>query len=1170
MTVRLVIGRAGSGKTRHCLDEVIKRLREAPAGPALLVLVPEQAAFQTERALLESLSGFGRAHVVSFRRLARMAMGEPGSQGEDRPVLPAAADELVVRDLLRRLDLPSLGAASAASASAICRALGELDGACADSDRLLGAIRDLEDSDDSADTAARLRDLHRLQVERRRAIDGRFLSPGSEMNLLARRCADWPLLSGARLWVDGFLGFTGQEFAVLAALLGAVEHAEIALTVDPRRADADKAEPGDPFAPMQRTLRRIRRLARDAGATELPALRLGDRPPRRFASSPAIAHLERNLFDDDPTPHRGEPAELTVAVADDPRAEVEAAAVEILRLARDRGMRFREIGVVLRDPGVYVDLCAEVFGRRGIPHFADRRRSLRLHPLVRMLGNVLAIVGSEDRGTESVARAILSALRNELSPLSRADTDRLEVAVIERGIRPEQWWSHEPWPEDRVSSDQHRTGGVPPVAQTASGEPTLPGSVAEHNSIGDPIDALRRRAGDPLMRCVESCRGATIRGVLTALWTLLEDWGVPQRLELRAAEAAGDPALADEHRQAARQVCKLFDDVASAVGDQVWSAVDFAEAFAGVLGSLSLAQAPPTLDGVIVGDVERSRFPELRAALVLGLSEGTFPKAVDEDPILDDADRACLDRLQIKLAPASRRRLFEENTFAYVALTRAGRRLWISRPRRDIEGKPANPSRLLLRLAGVFPDLQPVETGTAGSPAGSVNSIDDAALELAAAGRGEAVAGDGAALLPGVASTGPDPRRAVEIATALTELGRSVPAAPAPASERLDEELRRRLWPDPVRAEASRLESMARCAFHHFATYGLDISARRTPAVDVLAAARLEMSALERFVRRLTLLSEPPAPGALRPLMDDAIREVSADVLPKKTTASERFRIARVNRNLGDSAERIGRLLGRERLAPVLAGLRYGSSGAALPAWSVDVEGDRRIEVTGRVARVDAAELTPDEAAIAGASVAFAVREFRRRDTSASLERMFHGLSLRSAVHLLVLMRHGEAVFGAAAAPAAALLLPSAGENWPIVWPDPRRRDSEQDPSVKQRGVLVEELLDLLDPTPGPHASADYRFQRGNDSRIIRREVGDVLTAAELQALLGRVRTHMQSLAQRLLDGEISVRPYRLGAETPCDQCESRPVCRLDAEVHGHRNLEPLAGARLRRRLAEV
>jgi len=53
MSVRFVIGRAGAGKTRHCLSAIREALVQSPLdGPALLLIVPEQAALQMERALI--------------------------------------------------------------------------------------------------------------------------------------------------------------------------------------------------------------------------------------------------------------------------------------------------------------------------------------------------------------------------------------------------------------------------------------------------------------------------------------------------------------------------------------------------------------------------------------------------------------------------------------------------------------------------------------------------------------------------------------------------------------------------------------------------------------------------------------------------------------------------------------------------------------------------------------------------------------------------------------------------------------------------------------------------------------------------------------------------------------------------------------------------------------
>ena len=80
--LRLVSGRAGSGKSRLCLNEIHSKLKENPSSFPLVYLVPEQASFQAEYALAKASpqGGSTRAQVFSFKRLAWKVMQETGEK----------------------------------------------------------------------------------------------------------------------------------------------------------------------------------------------------------------------------------------------------------------------------------------------------------------------------------------------------------------------------------------------------------------------------------------------------------------------------------------------------------------------------------------------------------------------------------------------------------------------------------------------------------------------------------------------------------------------------------------------------------------------------------------------------------------------------------------------------------------------------------------------------------------------------------------------------------------------------------------------------------------------------------------------------------------------------------------------------------------------------------
>ena len=100
--------------------------------------------------------------------------------------------------------------------------------------------------------------------------------------------------------------------------------------------------------------------------------------------------------------------------------------------------------------------------------------------------------------------------------------------------------------------------------------------------------------------------------------------------------------------------------------------------------------------------------PALVAAIVLGLSEGQFPRGAREGTVLCDADRRVLRRAKIDLDPDTQRRLLDENFLGYLAFTRASEQLILSRSVTDEAGRAARPARRTARARGRIVRYLPV------------------------------------------------------------------------------------------------------------------------------------------------------------------------------------------------------------------------------------------------------------------------------------------------------------------------------------------------------------------------------------------------------------------------------------------------------------------------------
>lgn len=62
------------------------------------------------------------------------------------------------------------------------------------------------------------------------------------------------------------------------------------------------------------------------------------------------------------------------------------------------------------------------------------------------------------------------------------------------------------------------------------------------------------------------------------------------------------------------------------LGDAPMSLDTFARILSAGLEESSMGLIPPTADSLLVGDIERSRLPDIKALLVLGVNDGIFAR----------------------------------------------------------------------------------------------------------------------------------------------------------------------------------------------------------------------------------------------------------------------------------------------------------------------------------------------------------------------------------------------------------------------------------------------------------------------------------------------------------------------------------------------------------------
>ena len=647
MGLRFVLGRAGSGKSETVYRELAERQKTAE-GPRLLLVVPEQYSLQAERDMSRRLGrGFLHPWVLSFGRLAHRVFAECGTPR--RLPLSDRSRAMVLRRILMENEDELTYYNRAADKPGF---LDQLSASLTECIRYGLEARQLEEMAHSLRPGSilqrKLGDLARIIRDYRAYLEQGYLSGDEQLDLLAAVAPQSRLLQNAIIYLDGFYGFTPQEYKVLGQMLRYGSQVTVSLTLDGATYGRPSLPETAPFFEPWDTARRLRELAAETGVAVLPPVILGE--PRRFLAEP-LAALEREFFARSPKAYPGGGA-IRVWGAANRYTEGEQVAREILRLVREEGYRFREVAVLTRDMADYARSLPETLERCGIPCFVDSRRTVLAHPLTEL---VRAGVQAWAKGL--AYEPLFRYLKTGLAGLSREECDQLENYVLARGL--DRWYFRRPFANEE-------------------------------------LETLRQRALEPLEAAFGPLETPTVGELARAVYGLLTQLGVTERLSREDTE----------DRQCWRLLMETLDGLVQALGDKPVTLPEFARLLDAGLGHSTLGLLPTGVDRVILGDMERTRLPECRAVFLVGVNEGVLPAVEGPQGLFSQTERETITGLGAELAHDGFRRALEENFLIYLAVTKPRERLYLSYPEAEVSGKALLPSPLIHRMERLFPDCR--------------------------------------------------------------------------------------------------------------------------------------------------------------------------------------------------------------------------------------------------------------------------------------------------------------------------------------------------------------------------------------------------------------------------------------------------------------------------------
>lgn len=1130
MSLRFILGRAGTGKTHYITETLKEILEKCPDGPPLIILVPEQSSFQMEYTLAtQGLNGSIRAQVLSFRRLAHRVLLETG--GAARIPIGETGKRMVLRELLERhknsLRVFAKSADRPGFTDSLARSIGEFKTYLVYPEDLNKVCSSIGENFDLLKD--KLSDLALLYAELEKYLAANYTDPDDYLTLLAQKVTNSKFLNGAAVWIDGFKGFTPQEYEVIENLFRVCESVDISLCLDPNCSKTDLNDSHVFYATWE-TYQKLKKIAAETGTLLLEPIELSDKPAPRFANCPELMFLEKNYFTYPAPDYTDNPDNVKIAAAANKRAEVEACARKIISLVREKGYHWRDMAVLVRDIEPYWEIINAVFQDYNIPCFIDRKRSVLHHPLVELIRSALEAIDSE-WSYQSVFRY----LKTDMAPVGREEIFKLENYVLEHGIRGRKWLDNSDWGYRRRYT------------------------LGEDNEIEDielkelaEINAIRRLAVKELASFQSNVKQAkNVSGVTKALYSLLEELMVPATLEKwsREAEQKGQLDKARENAQIWSGIVDLFEELAESLGDENLSLTAYRSILDAGFENMTLGLVPPGLDQVVVGTLDRSRSPEIKALFVLGANEGIFPARISEQGIFNDDERERISSLGLELGPGTRKKAFEEQFFIYTALTRASQLLWLSYSLADDEGRSLGPSPVVARIKKLFPLVAEYTYQVDPDPCSDESSLEYLAdykqsfnflsAKMREARQGLHVSQVWWEFYNWLLSHNKTDQLK-KICKAVFHQNKELPIKSCTS---------RQLYGNPLRASVSRIEKFISCPFAHFTSYGLKLHERRVYTLAAPDMGEFFHASLKCFAEELKCesikwakLDKDKCSAIMSAIVDKLAPQLQSEIL--LSSSRYRYITGKLKRIVTRAAVVLSEHARRSKFEPVGIELSFGPGGQISPL-KIELPDGNFMELAGRIDRLDVAA-TPE-------GLYLRVLDYKSSDQSIKIQEVMYGLKLQLLTYLHVALEYYAEIFGQPGIPAGILYF-TVKE--PIINGSGPMEQEEIEKSIlselKMKGFLLADpkVIKLMDDKIDKGYSELLPVGIKTDGTFYS---NSSVVGPDRFAILGNYLENVYMEAgKEIVDGKVSIEPFSYKTKNACQFCEYKPVCKFDEMIEGN------------------
>lgn len=632
--MNIIYGRSGSGKSEYIYNKIKEEIK---SGIKTYIITPEQFSFTAEKKLLETLEegATTTVEVLSFERMAYRVIKEVFGEGTKNLINSSKA--MIISSLIEEYQSNfNFLNKSMENIDMILKQITEFKKHNITVEMLENQIEKTNDTY----LKLKLKDMLFIYSKFEEKIKSDYIDENDLLTLLADNIEKSHLFDNAIFYIDEFAGFTKQEYNVLSSLMQIAKEIYITVCTDDLR--VIKSPEVDIFYDNKQTIQTLKQIGEIEQEIHLDK-------SYRFKNE-ELEHLEKNIFAIPYTIYGKNVENISLTIAKNEFEEIEYVAREIFKLVRDKGYRYRDIGVITKNLEEYTSLCKAIFSEYNIPVFIDEKKDITQDIFIKYVLSILDIF-AKNWSYESV----FNYLKTGIVKIDRIY--ELENYCLKWNIKGRKWYES-PWNFDEDTS----------------------------------FLEIQKEVVTPLLELKKNLDGVkTADKISKELYNFL----INNILDQESIEP-----------ESFNVVVEVLDEISDLFENIKMSFDTYIKLLKTGLSHKEIGQIPQTVDKVTVGDVNRSKTHKIRAIFVIGVNDGIFPSVQSSEGFFNDKDREGLKKQGIELAKGTLEKMYEENFNIYKAFSTAEEKIYISYPAANIDDKPLRKSTMISKLKRIYSKLE--------------------------------------------------------------------------------------------------------------------------------------------------------------------------------------------------------------------------------------------------------------------------------------------------------------------------------------------------------------------------------------------------------------------------------------------------------------------------------